>query len=84
VDNSPIFEKVSISKGYISSNIPEALRREKPCRLPEASEAQVARHYTKLSTLNFGVDSGMYPLGSCTIEYNYKIFRKIGIISQNF
>jgi len=82
VDNSPIFEKVSISKGYISSNIPEALRREKPCRLPEASEAQVARHYTKLSTLNFGVDSGMYPLGSCTMKYNYKILERLASLPE--
>lgn len=41
--------------------------------LPEISEPEAVRHYTKLSTLNFGVDTGMYPLGSCTMKYNPKI-----------
>lgn len=41
--------------------------------LPEVSEPDVVRHYTRLSGLNFGVDSGFYPLGSCTMKYNPKI-----------
>ncbi len=41
--------------------------------LPEVSEPEVVRHYTRLSTLNFGLDTGMYPLGSCTMKYNPKI-----------
>ncbi len=40
--------------------------------LPQLSELDVARHYTRLSQWNFGVDSGMYPLGSCTMKYNPK------------
>ena len=40
---------------------------------PDLSEQQVARHYTRLSTWNFGVDTGTYPLGSCTMKYNPKI-----------
>ncbi len=48
------------------------LRTEKP-RLPEVSEMDVVRHYTKLSTMNYGVDTGFYPLGSCTMKYNPKI-----------
>jgi len=44
--------------------------------LPDAGEVDVVRHYTKLSTMNFGVDSGMYPLGSCTMKYNPKIDEK--------
>lgn len=47
--------------------------REKPPRLPEVGEAEAVRHYTALSRLNFGVDSGFYPLGSCTMKYNPKI-----------
>ena len=39
---------------------------------PDLSEVDVARHYTRLSTWNFGVDTGMYPLGSCTMKYNPK------------
>ena len=41
--------------------------------LPELSEVDVVRHYTRLSTWNFGLDTGMYPLGSCTMKYNPKI-----------
>src|SRR6056297_3774450 len=39
---------------------------------PEVSEVDVVRHYTALSELNYGVDSGIYPLGSCTMKYNPK------------
>ena len=48
------------------------LRKQSP-RFPDLSEPQVARHYTKLSKLNFGVDDGFYPLGSCTMKYNPKL-----------
>ena len=41
--------------------------------LPDLSEVDVVRHYTRLSQWNFGVDTGMYPLGSCTMKYNPKI-----------
>jgi glycine dehydrogenase subunit 2 len=44
--------------------------------LPDVSEVEAVRHYTKLSQLNFGVDNGMYPLGSCTMKYNPKINEK--------
>jgi len=47
-----------------------------PPDLPELSEVEVVRHYTRLSQWNFGVDSGMYPLGSCTMKYNPKINEK--------
>ncbi len=50
----------------------ELSRSEAPA-LPEVSEVDVVRHYTALSQMNFGVDSGFYPLGSCTMKYNPKI-----------
>ena len=53
--------------------VPSALRRGVPLRLPEVSEPDVVRHYTNLSQMNFGVDTGFYPLGSCTMKYNPKI-----------
>lgn len=53
--------------------IPASLRREKRPQLPEVDEPTVVRHYTRLSQLNFGVDSGLYPLGSCTMKHNPKI-----------
>ncbi len=43
---------------------------------PDLSELEVVRHYTRLSQWNFGVDTGMYPLGSCTMKYNPKINEK--------
>ena len=54
-----------------------SLRRESPLLLPEVSELDVVRHYTKLSLKNFGVDQGFYPLGSCTMKYNPKIDEEI-------
>ena len=54
----------------ITSSIPDNLRRESAPKLPEADELTVVRHYTNSSTNNFGVDTGFYPLGSCTMKYN--------------
>lgn len=51
---------------------PEYIRTEEP-NLPEVAELDIMRHYTELSTHNHGVDSGFYPLGSCTMKYNPKI-----------
>lgn len=53
--------------------IPENHVREEPPALPEVSEVDVVRHFTSLSELNYGVDSGIYPLGTCTMKYNPKI-----------
>ena len=50
--------------------------------LIDVNEVDVVRHYTKLSQMNFGVDTGMYPLGSCTMKYNPKINEKIASIPQ--
>ena len=58
--------------GNITENsIPEEIRR-KTLKLPEIQEFEVVRHYVHLSQMNFGVDSGFYPLGSCTMKYNPK------------
>jgi len=53
--------------------IPEGLRRSCAPRLPEVGEIDLLRHFTGLSALNFGVESGSYPLGSCTMKYNPKV-----------
>jgi len=57
------------------------LLRDRPAELPELSELDVVRHFTELSRRNFGVDSGLYPLGSCTMKYNPKIAEKIARLS---
>ncbi|MDN3449897.1 aminomethyl-transferring glycine dehydrogenase subunit GcvPB [Planococcus sp. APC 3906] len=53
--------------------LPAGLIREEAADLPEVSELDIMRHYTALSKRNHGVDSGFYPLGSCTMKYNPKI-----------
>src|SRR5260221_7154456 len=55
------------------SMIPAWMLRKAPAPLPEVSEIEVVRHYTHLSQRNFGVDTGFYPLGSCTMKYNPKL-----------
>jgi glycine dehydrogenase subunit 2 len=52
------------------TGIPEHLRRRTPPALPEVSELQAVRHYTRLSQKNFAIDTHFYPLGSCTMKYN--------------
>nr|WP_243426447.1 aminomethyl-transferring glycine dehydrogenase subunit GcvPB [Caldicoprobacter guelmensis] len=53
--------------------VPKECLREEDAMLPEVSEVDVVRHFTRLSQLNYGVDSGFYPLGSCTMKYNPKV-----------
>ena len=53
--------------------VPSEFRRTAPLELPELSEPQVVRHFTHLAQLNYAVDTGMYPLGSCTMKYNPKV-----------
>lgn len=57
--------------------LPAGLLRAEAPKLPEVSEPDVVRHYTNLSQMNFGVDTGFYPLGSCTMKYNPKINEEI-------
>ncbi|MCJ7691596.1 MAG: aminomethyl-transferring glycine dehydrogenase subunit GcvPB [Clostridiaceae bacterium] len=57
----------------ISEMIPEHLLSKSELSLPEVSEVDVIRHFTLLSNKNYGVDTGFYPLGSCTMKYNPKI-----------
>lgn len=80
-----IFSKSSAGRGekYLAESfmpeiacdeiIPEQLRRREMPLLPQMTEGDVIRHFTRLSRLNYGVDTGFYPLGSCTMKYNPKI-----------
>lgn len=60
-----------------ADTIPEECLRAQPAELCELSELDVVRHFTGLSRLNFGVDTGFYPLGSCTMKYNPRISERI-------
>jgi glycine dehydrogenase subunit 2 len=55
------------------AELPGHLTRDEVTGFPELSEIDVVRHFTRLSTWNYGVDSGFYPLGSCTMKYNPKV-----------
>src|SRR5918994_5240430 len=60
--------------------VPEELRRERPARLPEIPEIELVRHFTELSTRNFGIDTGFYPLGSCTMKYNPRVNERVAAL----
>ncbi len=53
--------------------VPAALARKEPPRLPEIAENEIVRHFTNLADRNFGIDTGFYPLGSCTMKYNPRV-----------
>jgi glycine dehydrogenase subunit 2 len=57
--------------------IPEELRRKRPPRLPEIAEPELVRHFTALADRNFGVDTGFYPLGSCTMKHNPRVNERV-------
>lgn len=57
--------------------VPEGLLREKAAELPELAEVDVVRHFNQIARRNYGVDTGFYPLGSCTMKYNPKINEEV-------
>jgi glycine dehydrogenase subunit 2 len=59
------------------------LLRSKPPRLPELSEPELVRHYVRLSKLNYDLDSGFYPLGSCTMKYNPRLHERLASLPGN-
>lgn len=65
--------ELDIEETDISEFIPTDYLREEELNFPEVSEVDIIRHYTNLSNKNYGVDTGFYPLGSCTMKYNPKI-----------
>lgn len=60
--------------------IPDVYLRKDTARLPEASELQVVRHFTRLSQLNFSIDTQFYPLGSCTMKYNPRACNSLALL----
>jgi glycine cleavage system P protein (glycine dehydrogenase) subunit 2 len=61
--------------------LPQRLRRSEPPRLPEVSEPEIVRHYVGLSKRNFDLDSGFYPLGSCTMKHNPRLHERAAALS---
>src|SRR4249919_416690 len=64
------------------SEIPPELRRTGPLLLPEVSELDAVRHYTRLSQRNFSIDTQFYPLGSCTMKYNPRACNAAALMPQ--
>jgi glycine dehydrogenase subunit 2 len=61
--------------------LPARLRRAEAPRLPEVSEPEIVRHYVRLSKRNFDLDSGFYPLGSCTMKHNPRLHERVAALS---
>ena len=62
------------------AEVPAELARAEPPRLPELAEPDLMRHFTELSTRNFGIDTGFYPLGSCTMKHNPRINERLAAL----
>jgi glycine dehydrogenase subunit 2 len=61
-------------------DLPQEFLRDVPPRLPEVSELQVVRHFTRLSQMNFSIDTHFYPLGSCTMKYNPRVCNSMAML----
>jgi glycine dehydrogenase subunit 2 len=78
--DEPLLNELSISKKdkiNTFKKLPDFLRRNKNIDIPDLDETQIVRHFHRLSQMNYGIDSGIYPLGSCTMKYNPKICEQI-------
>ncbi|MDP7975977.1 MAG: aminomethyl-transferring glycine dehydrogenase subunit GcvPB [Thermoprotei archaeon] len=82
-ENEPLVFQLGFSDPYSPSElakelgIPEELARKDPPEVPRVPEVRLARHYLHLSQMNFGVDSGPVPLGSCTMKYTPKVLERV-------
>lgn len=74
--------ELDLTEKDITNLVDNSCLRKSPPELPEVSEVDVVRHYISLSEINYGVDSGIYPLGSCTMKYNPKINEDIARIDS--
>ena len=73
--------KCDVPEVSVENLIPKDMLRQQEPSLPELSEIDVVRHFTRLSTFNHGVDTGFYPLGSCTMKYNPKVNEMLSRLS---
>src|SRR5499426_1045746 len=65
-----------------AAEVPEKFRRKKRAELPEVGELETVRHFTRLSQLNFSIDTHFYPLGSCTMKYNPKACNQYAMLPE--
>ena len=69
-----------IEETPVEDLIPPHLLRETPAELPEVSEPEIIRHYNRISRRNFDLDTGFYPLGSCTMKYNPRLNERVAAL----
>ena len=67
----------------IDQLIPSGFLRDRPANLPEVAEPEIVRHYTRISKRNFDLDSGFYPLGSCTMKHNPRLHERVAALPGN-
>jgi len=90
IDSNLIFDKSRSGRRAFAqapltvatSGIPESMLRTDRPRLPEASELQTVRHFTRLSQMNFSIDTQFYPLGSCTMKYNPRACNALALLPE--
>lgn len=70
--NHPLMEKHAEEREIEDNPFPESVARKEAPKIPDIPEYEVVRHFNRLSQMNFGIDNGLYPLGSCTMKYNPK------------
>ncbi|HWF51321.1 MAG TPA: aminomethyl-transferring glycine dehydrogenase subunit GcvPB [Solirubrobacteraceae bacterium] len=71
---------LDVPDARVDELLPAEFRRTEPPRLPEVSEPEIVRHYNRLSKRNFDLDTGFYPLGSCTMKHNPKLHERVAAL----
>jgi glycine cleavage system P protein (glycine dehydrogenase) subunit 2 len=71
---------VDVPERPLDELIPANLRREQPAQLPEVSEPEIVRHYNRISRRNYDLDTGLYPLGSCTMKHNPRLNERVAAL----
>ncbi len=75
--------KLDVPGSFLGKTIPQKYMRSESPDLPEVSENEVVRHFVRLSNMNYHIDKGFYPLGSCTMKYNPKVNEKTSVMPGN-
>jgi len=79
--DEPLLKELEVTKNKEKytpiDSLPPSLQRKEKINIPNLDETQIIRHFFRLSQMNYGIDSGMYPLGSCTMKHNPRICEEI-------
>jgi glycine dehydrogenase subunit 2 len=75
-----VLPETDVPEKPLEELIPKALLRDRPAELPEISEPEIVRHYNRISRRNFDLDTGFYPLGSCTMKHNPRLNERVAAL----